>query len=210
MTEMEIEAQKFLDIYAHRNGADVGFTMPVNDLQFAENTSCIIGRFIATYLEYCEDPLAALANYPWAKTFIMGFPIPDFQRPLVWSDDQYSAFIDSIFREYELGGVLLNGYKHEKPTKSQMVKFSDSIIDGQHRLYAIQKFLLNDISTVDATGTPRRYGELSITDRRRFATTTINLSIVHCFEEDKIKAIYNRRNFSGVAHKPEDAAIYAP
>ncbi len=72
---------------------------------------------------------------------------PDFQRGHVWTEAQQIAWI-----EYLLGGgrtgrtIYFNGYSWARnPERSGMV-----IVDGKQRLYALQRFLANEVPAFGA------------------------------------------------------------
>lgn len=50
--------------------------------------------------------------HPWAERFVMGFPLPAWQRPLIWTPDQKVRFILSIWSGVDIGSYR---EKHTRP-----------------------------------------------------------------------------------------------
>lgn len=57
--------------------------------------------------------------------------IPTYQRPLVWSKAQKTAFIDNISRGFPFGSLLL--YKYDSTEQY-------SLIDGQQRFSTLREY----------------------------------------------------------------------
>lgn len=146
--------------------------------------------------------------YPWAKGFAMGYPLPSFQRELVWTVAQKVRFIESIWAGADLASYLVNDTYEFVGTGSQKVfrKFSEALLDGQQRLSTIEEYLRGRFAVRDAEGTPRFWAELGKVERRRFAATTFVRCTVRTFDEPLLRKAYDLRAFSGTAHKEQERA----
>lgn len=62
---------------------------------------------------------------------------PDYQRDLVWSDEDNKALIDSIFNNVDIGKfvIIYNEYAPDTPTYE--------VLDGKQRLHALASFYEN-------------------------------------------------------------------
>lgn len=96
--------------------------------------------------------------YPWATRFAMGYPLPSFQRPLVWTLAQKVRFITSIWAGTDLGSYLVNDtYLLEAgPGGKAFRRLSEALLDGQQRLTAMEEYLRGTFEVPDAQGVPRR------------------------------------------------------
>lgn len=139
------------------------------------------------------------SDYPWASRFIGGWPIPSWQRELVWSLDQDISFIESVFIGYDLGSVMIND--HFVNENNVMRKMSDALIDGQQRTSALVRFVHNKFPVNGLY-----WKDLTRTEQRIFREREIGLKSIRCFDEEKLKMVYNHLNFSGVAHTQEEMA----
>jgi len=129
-------------------------------------------------------------------TWLLGYRLPDFQRPAVWSEAQQVRFIESAWLGLDLGRVVVTaatGPGWGGPRDRLL-------IDGQQRFTALSAYF---------SGTLTVFGETFLTlhprDRRRFlditlATTTIDADSVN---EDRLKDLYTRLNYGGTPHAPE-------
>lgn len=201
--------------YDEADQADPSIAMPTCRLGArASNTS--IGELINRFEEFClsdaqaaqssstrhKAPLSSRADYPWADRFVMSFPLPEWQRPLVWSDEQKIAFILSIWNGVDIGSYLINDVQEfmDGGGKNVMRKFSDVLLDGQQRLSAIEDYLLNKFAVPDTSGVPRTWKEIPRIERRRFASTTFTRATIHTWDEELLRYAYDMRAFGGTAH----------
>lgn len=146
--------------------------------------------------------------YPWADRFVLGLPLPSWQRDFKWSDEQCQRFITSIWSGVHLGIYVIN---REEPVTNkdgelEFAPMSNLIVDGQQRLMAIQKYISNEISVPDAEGIPRLYSEVSATDLRRFGNTVFNRSEVAISDDQKLRDFYDLFNFGGTPHDQDERA----
>jgi hypothetical protein len=126
---------------------------------------------------------------------IMGFFIPEWQRPFVWTMKQNISLIESLWLGLPIGTYTFNRLYGNSQT-------NNLLIDGQQRMNAIEMYL-NDKFPVFGY----HYSETTKIDKRRFRhschfpcyiTTTDN--------EEYLKSYYNLMNFSGTDHKANERA----
>lgn len=137
--------------------------------------------------------------YPWTDRMVGRFPLPAWQRQLVWSVDQKRSFIESVFQGYDIGSVMINSY--EDIGNGITRPMSDILIDGQQRVSALLSFMNNEF---DYAG--YFWKDLNRREKRRFLEREMGKRITECYEEDLLKLTYNRLNFSGVRHEQSEMA----
>lgn len=144
-------------------------------------------------------------QYPWAERFVMGMPLPSWQRPLVWTSEQQIRFITSIWEGVDIGSYLVNDIvEFDAPDRYR--KFSDIVLDGQQRLHAIQCYLQDLIAVPDALGQPRLWSELGRIERRRFGQFQFARATVCSWDESFLRKVYDLRAFGGTPHAPDQRA----
>jgi Protein of unknown function DUF262 len=131
---------------------------------------------------------------------ILGFRLPPFQRPAVWTQGQQIRFMESAWLGFSLGEVVI--------TDAQQQEGLDRlIIDGQQRMMALAAYL-DDAFPVFGL----RYSELSERDVRRLRMS-ITIGIVwlkHDLSMERLEELYTRMNYGGTAHAPEHHPDYLP
>jgi uncharacterized protein with ParB-like and HNH nuclease domain len=133
------------------------------------------------------------------KKMLGKFPLPSWQRDSVWKIKQKISFIESIYLGYDLGSIVINGYVNGK--NDTLVKFSDCLIDGQQRIEAMLEYNDNKFPIFGSY-----WKELDRQDQTRFLYKEVGKRMVHCFDEQKLKDVYNHLNFSGTRHKKSEKA----
>lgn len=140
------------------------------------------------------------ADYPWTTRFVGDWPLPEWQRGLVWSTEQKISFIESVFIGYDLGSVMINELHWPEGQKAS-TPMSEIIIDGQQRISALVGFVSNEFPVKDLY-----WRDLTRLEQRIFREREIGLKSVACYDEEKLKVVYNHLNFSGVRHDYSEAA----
>lgn len=194
--------------YRGADGADETILMPADEAS-ARSAAMQIGELLGSLDVYLENPEKLKAQYPWAKGFVMGLPLPAFQRDACWTQEQKVRFIESIWSGVDLGSYMVNGlfeYVGGVGSGSAMREFSDALLDGQQRLSAIEAYVMGEFPVKDALGVARYWHELPRVERRRFSGTTFGRAEVRTFDEAKLRRIYNLRAFGGTAHKESERA----
>lgn len=153
------------------------------------------------------DPGVAEKAYPWADRFVLGYPLPSWQREFKWSIEQSEKFIDSIWRGVALGSYtrveyeLLSGIAHV-----EHLPFSNSIMDGQQRLKSLEMYFDGLVKCPNVEGVPTLWSEVSLVDRRRFGKTVFNCATIPLAPEQSLREYYDLMNFGGVAHTDAERA----
>ncbi len=188
---------------------DESIRMPEVDFP-STSANMVISEVVGNYEHFLEDEEKVRQQYPWATRFVMGYPLPSWQRALTWSDEQKARFITSIWSGVDIGSYLINDQYDtllvEGAKTFQYRKFSNIILDGQQRLQAIQDYLNDLFAVPDAQGTPRRWSDLPRRERRRFESRHFARCSVKCWDEATLRHIYNLRAFGGTAHEAHEMA----
>lgn len=171
--------------------------MPQPEMQ-AKTQSITIGEILLKHQEPNREK-----EYPWAERFVMGFPLPSWQRPLVWSAEQNERFITSLWVGIDVGTYMVNEWCH---AKGGLAEFSDLLLDGQQRLNAIEQYIENKLAVEDVDGTPRLWEELPTVEKRRFKMRTFARATVNSFDEKVLRKIYDLHNFGGTPHTESQRA----
>lgn len=127
---------------------------------------------------------------------VMGYRLPKWQRPFVWSEAQSVKLIESLWLGLNIGTYTFNRHRDESSPLDNL------LIDGQQRMKAIQDYLEDRFPVFGY-----RWSEVTIYDRRGFE----NNSHFHCYitekaDEDYLRQYYNMMNFGGVAHDESQRA----
>ncbi|NOI32021.1 DUF262 domain-containing protein [Vibrio coralliilyticus] len=140
------------------------------------------------------------SDYPWTNRFIGSWPLPTWQRGLVWTIEQKIAFIESVFMGYDLGSVMINEL-HWPDGQKASTPMSEIIIDGQQRISALVSFVENEFPINGLY-----WKDLTREEKRTFREREIGVKSVACYDEEKLRIVYNHLNFSGVRHEHSEKA----
>jgi hypothetical protein len=153
-----------------------------------------LGEFLSKYKDFKEEgPLVE------ADRYVMGFPIPPWQRPIVWTEAQQVSFIENVLIGVPTGTIAVVDFGYEN---GSLIFGSDWLLDGQQRLMAIQNY-------VDGVFMAHGiyYADLERTDHSlRFRGRAFPSLVLSHMPEDDLKQFYNTYNFGGVAHSEADRA----
>lgn len=88
--------------------------------------------------------------------------IPSFQRGFVWEPEDVAFFMDSLYKQYPVGAVLLWRTREKLHTERQLGRFIlpdpikdypiDYVLDGQQRLTSIFLFFKRNCSQKKTQG----------------------------------------------------------
>lgn len=131
-----------------------------------------------------------------ADELLLGYVIPPFQRPSVWTLDQQTRFIESLVLGLPVG-VFIYNRASEADHEADLW-----LIDGQQRLRSVRRFLENEITIFD-----RRFCDLSVVEQRRFLGTPF--PALEMAEDDVryLMEVYDRLNFGGTPHLDDERAL---
>lgn len=129
---------------------------------------------------------------------LLSLTLPPWQRPEVWSEAQKRRFIEGIFLGFGLGYYVKNGMEWGADGKS--LPMAGWLIDGQQRISAIRDFLASDLVVFDDV----TFGAMTLAQRRRFLHTPFPcIELDYVDDEEKLKELYDRLNFGGTPHAPD-------
>lgn len=168
--------------------------------QFYRPTTVAFGLDELINHQESYDNYKACYSHPSDSEVILGYVLPPFQRPPVWTEAQNVAFIESAWLGYHLGTYTIN--KVEKwISKNKMHPFEGLLIDGQQRLRALHAYINDEFKVFGLF-----WSETSDIEKRRFGGVTFTQSRVSFEEIDYLKELYNRMNFGGTAHTEDQRA----
>jgi hypothetical protein len=125
---------------------------------------------------------------------VMGYNLPAWQRPFVWTRAQSVRLIESIWLGLNIGTYTFNR-SHENPA------FDNLLIDGQQRLVSIQAYLSDGFAVFG-----HRWSELPRAEQREFEGRHFHCFITKSTDEEYLRGYYDMMNFGGVAHKESERA----
>lgn len=131
---------------------------------------------------------------PTGLRTVMGFALPEWQRGLVWTDEQKVKFVESAWLGLPLGTYTVNTLREFGP-------LNNLLIDGQQRMSAIQAYLDDEIEVFGA-----RWSDVDADDKRRFAGMKFGVYETHSNDEAYLRSYYDLMNFGGTAHAPAERA----
>ncbi len=184
--------------------ADKHIVMP-HDVINARTRALSIGELLGRLEAFTENQLSGAYKYPWATRFAMGYPLPSWQRPLVWTPMQKVRFIYSIWSGGEIGSYLVNDI-FEFVGDDQTREFTDVLLDGQQRLTTLEEYVTDRFAVPDREGTLRFWSELPPPERRRFARHQFSQATVSSWDEKLLRLAYDLRAFGGTAHNEDQRA----
>ncbi len=159
--------------------------------------------FSATSHNFCMGHLILGMNTPDNEQalyhpgkWLMGYILPPFQRPLVWTESQMIRFVESAWKGFHLGFWMYNDTA-DTPSKGGIFHHMDRwLIDGQQRLHALHAYL-NDAFPVFGY----RWSELTLLDHRRFNNISFGAGSVSMADETALRKLYDALNFGGTPHE---------
>jgi len=133
-----------------------------------------------------------------------GYYIPPFQRPAVWTTDQSRKLIESIWLGLPIGSIIVSGA--DLTMGETFPHTADWIIDGQQRMRALDAYLKKGLTVFVGTPHEHRYDDLERPQQRRLLSTAVGFILLEEANEDALREIYNRLNFSGTHHSADQMA----
>lgn len=152
---------------------------------------CPIDVLARGFENYQADPTNAHAQYPWAARFVLGIPVPSWQRGLVWNAGQKSRFILAVWSGADLGSYLTNSWCGYSDAGKALAENSQILLDGQQRLHSLEEFFLDRLAVPDIQGQPRVWSEIGTVERKRFLSTTFAHSNVCSDDELALRKTYD-------------------
>lgn len=169
-------------------------------IDMGQNSSTSIRYIYTEYQEYLDminnDALPVMDS---VSRYACGFPIPDFQREIVWTPEQNIAFIKSAWLGISLGSFTHHDMAWDK--NGAPTKFSGWLIDGQQRLTCLEKYWNDEFKVFGML-----WSEVERSNRLRFMNTRFPHFCSRLWDERKIRDLYNLLNFGGTPHKQSEMA----
>ena len=137
-----------------------------------------------------------LYNFP-ITNFIMYFKnghiyVPEYQRELVWNNDQKEMLIDSIMYNIPIGNIFLN--------QNSKKSLDYEIVDGQQRLMAIWDFYNNKFKWRDLY-----YKDFGKQMQGMFENASATATYITYYEtRAEVIELYYRINWGGIEHTVEE------
>lgn len=132
---------------------------------------------------------------------VLGFPIPEWQRELCWTEAQCERFIQSVYAGIYLGLYVYND------TITSAPKLDGLLIDGQQRLHALERYLAGELAVTGPDGGRYRWTDLNQEEQAHFNRMPFGFEIVSITDEAQLKQLYNLLNFGGVPHADSQRAV---
>lgn len=137
------------------------------------------------------------------ETFLFQFRIPPFQRPIVWTDSQCIAFIESVWKCYNLGSYTVNKLEWVgRGDNARPHPYDGWLLDGLQRLTAIKRYYNNEFKVLGYF-----WNELTKPDYLRFKQVSFPEARVSITDLQELKNLYNALNYGGTPHTEEQRAI---
>lgn len=129
---------------------------------------------------------------------LLGYKVPAWQRPVVWSDAQSIRFIESIWLGVAMSPFMVND--------SLDPELSLVLLDGQQRLTAIDRYWAGQIAVQGEDGNHYLWTDLTLAEQMHFLRIPFPWLETHYESETDLRAAYDRHNFGGTNHTPDQAA----
>ncbi|WP_223550233.1 DUF262 domain-containing protein [Pseudomonas sp. A-B-19] len=176
--------------YADDEASDITIQMPQRILATSTH-QCPIDVLACRLEKYQADPSSVHDKYPWATRFVMGIPVPSWQRHLVWNVGQKARFITAAWSGADLGSYLTNEWSGSAGADRTLAENSEILIDGQQRLHSLEEYFLDRLAVPDLLGQPRVWSEISNGERKRFLSSIFAHSSVCSDDEVALRKTYD-------------------
>lgn len=118
---------------------------------------------------------------------------PDYQRPIVWTEAQQSAFVGHLLDGGECPKIYIQQYRQRHDLPSE-------IVDGKQRLTSIYRWMRGDIPAVCADGAVIWFKDTDVVDRRALK---MELHMIDLPRAERLN-FYLRLNRGGTVHTSEE------
>jgi hypothetical protein len=139
-----------------------------------------------------------LDSWGYTGRRVLGYKLPSWQRPEVWSDAQCSKFIESLWMGVAVGSFMDND--------SRNPELSLVLLDGQQRLRAIERYWNDELAVQGEDGVFYLWSDLTEPERNHFYRIPFPWLETRYNSEDELRAAYDRHNFGGTAHTDDQRA----
>lgn len=145
---------------------------------------------------YAETQAKPNPYYLPGGEIVLGYRIPEWQRPAVWNQAQQIRFIESAWLGFSLGQIVVTQLSEARHPLDNL------LIDGQQRMRALAAYWADEFAVFGA-----RWSEVEQLDRRRFDFSGPTMGVMFLkrnVSEDQLRELYIRMNFGGTAHTESD------
>ena len=120
------------------------------------------------------------------------------QRELCWTDEQYGSYVRNVLETQDFGSFIIY-----EDCDSELIY----LIDGQHRANAWKRFIAGSLS-VGINGDNITFNDFCLADQRQMGRWTGAVTRLKGtgYHKKAIELVYNRFNFSGVAHERKETS----
>lgn len=163
------------------------------DQQMTTMISIMLMQAQSDYTKYSLNPDTKLRR-------VLAYPLPQWQRGLVWDVAQSTRFIESVYAGVHLGTFVYNQSigKHA---------LNGLLIDGQQRLHAIERYVADGFAVKGQDGVARFWSELTSDEQAHFGRMPFGFSVVKHDDEASLMRLYDLLNFGGTAHTEADRVL---
>tara|TARA_Y100000389_G_scaffold7474_1_gene7173 strand:- start:3243 stop:4262 length:1020 start_codon:yes stop_codon:yes gene_type:complete len=107
--------------------------------------------------------------------------IPPYQRDYVWTLKQQQLYLESISKGLPLFGPVIN---------NDSVSGEQNIMDGQNRLYTVNKFMKDEITFENEDGEIIKYSELNGSMKRKFKNLKISYTETNNWSQEQCQEFF--------------------
>lgn len=133
--------------------------------------------------------------------YLLGFYVPPFQRPAVWTQAQQIRFLESVWLGLTVGTYVYNYCEEYDRTTQKFHHTYKWLIDGQQRLRAIKAYLNDEFAVFG-----HKWSDLDRREKRDFENSSFPSVRFNTSDEGLLREVYDRLNFGGTAHTEEQRA----
>lgn len=133
---------------------------------------------------------------------LLSLVLPPWQRRETWALAQKQRFIEGIFLGFGCGSYVING--SDWLDDGRPAPMSGWLLDGQQRISALRDFFANDLVV---------FGDVTYSSFTTAESLRLKREPFHCYEieyndnEDTLIELYDRLNYSGTPHTPEQRVL---
>lgn len=128
---------------------------------------------------------------PFFDSWLGPYRLPEFQRELVWTDEQNTRLIESIWYDIDIGSHTVN----RSPVNDYA--FDNMLLDGQQRINAISLYFKDKFPVFN-----RYFSETSPSDKMFFMQRKFTVRYTKFDNIQDMKDYYDLMNFGGTQHTP--------
>lgn len=129
---------------------------------------------------------------------VLGYKLPAWQRPNVWTDEQSVRFLESVWLGVGIGSFMVNFSNRDD---AHMI-----LLDGQQRLRAIERYWDSELVVTGDDGVAYCWSELAEKEQAHFLRIPFPWMETNYNDDAQLREAYNRHNFGGTSHTPEQRA----